>query len=210
MHATIFASSHCNWRSWRNEIECPLAQIASVRCMHLYGSELGVSGHVTDGVNPSSLTQTRMRSPGPARSGFGIHLLHGFDQDALRRDVALRRACNPASEHGLQSRHSLDLVALPDCEQAIGLLPHERLDTADCNRSNGGLADGDRPAGSGLRRSRATRSFVLQRGHHRGHGRALRHSPKSAGRQGRAPCLGNHFHLGHPRRFDGLEVRLPW
>src|SRR5713226_69632 len=56
---------------------------------------------------------------GPACSGFGLHVLNGFDDGALCSDVAFRGGCDLAADHGLQCRHSRDLVALADGEQAI-------------------------------------------------------------------------------------------
>src|ERR1700704_2266924 len=66
---------------------------------------------------------------GPACPGFGLDVLYDFDDGALSRDAAFRGGCDLAADHGLQSRHSRDLFALADGEQAIGLLPDELLGT---------------------------------------------------------------------------------
>src|SRR6266446_3526400 len=56
----------------------------------------------------------------PACSGV-LDVLHDFDEGALGSDVALRGGCDLAADHGLQRRHSRDLFALADVQQAIGL-----------------------------------------------------------------------------------------
>src|SRR3982074_324744 len=66
---------------------------------------------------------------GPACPGFGLDVLYGFDKSALSRDAAFRGGCDLAADHGLQSRHSRDLFALADGEQAVGFLPDEPLGT---------------------------------------------------------------------------------
>src|SRR5258708_6950895 len=64
----------------------------------------------------------------PACSGI-LKVLRDFNESALCGDVAFRGACDLAADHGLQSRHSRDLVALADGERTIEFLPDERLGT---------------------------------------------------------------------------------